>query len=473
MRHKVTPHSSSDVEPDKQLPRYGLRKKIAQSDGKNLEDARHQSLASRTKRTPTNTRAQSSSWRGSVKKRTRVSSGQGWAKSNKNREWLAEAILEENDTQYLIEYKPVYDGAQSEISWQPKGNANAALVAWWEERKMTSYTTKLTPKHNAANQGYGLAKYGDRLGKSVTKLQSLEQYDAELEDVRQHPIDLVDKRTSEGFEEDPDIGLLETTSTIVPAMSQVTMLKPPKVAVAQMCGGGRPRGPHDSDSLLSNDTERKSEPPPTNFKGILSTESPGSSEISEHNHNCVEIESLKDMAADIEGLESLLIEAANVDGLQGRDAHVSRAAAYSTFVPYVNHRELMGALKRTLGDHPILGDGQGTSYPYPCTGNRKILLPEAHVRHDEGNNAIDPSLQVGGDKATPKNTDYNGASHDSDTDTLGAPLGKLKSARGILRSKLLESREKRRRSNRIPSPPADSRSNYACAATPPGGYTTH
>jgi hypothetical protein len=190
MRHKVTPHSSSDVEPDKQLPRYGLRKKTAQSDGKNLEDARHQSLASRTKQTPTNTRAQSSSWRGSVKKRTRVSSGQGWAKSNKNREWLAEAILEENDTQYLIEYKPVYDGAQSKISWQPKGNANAALVAWWEERKMTSAledsnverdnTTKLTPKHNAANQRYGLAKYGDRLGKSVTKLQSLEQYDAEL-----------------------------------------------------------------------------------------------------------------------------------------------------------------------------------------------------------------------------------------------------------------------------------------------------
>jgi hypothetical protein len=77
------------------------------SDGKNFEDARHQSLARRAKRTPTNTHAQSSSSRGSVEKRTRVSSGQGWAKSNKYREWLAEAILEENDTQYRIEYKPV------------------------------------------------------------------------------------------------------------------------------------------------------------------------------------------------------------------------------------------------------------------------------------------------------------------------------------------------------------------------------
>jgi hypothetical protein len=47
-----------------------------------------------------------------------------------------EAIPEESDSQYLIKYEPVEEGAQCEISWQPKHYANAALVAWWEERKM-------------------------------------------------------------------------------------------------------------------------------------------------------------------------------------------------------------------------------------------------------------------------------------------------------------------------------------------------
>jgi hypothetical protein len=109
MRRKVAARSSRDVEPDKQLPRYGLRKRTAQLDGKNLEDvSKHQTIAKRTRPTTILTRARSSSWRESVKKRTRVSSGQGWAQKNKNKSWLAEAILEENDTRYLIEYEPVY-----------------------------------------------------------------------------------------------------------------------------------------------------------------------------------------------------------------------------------------------------------------------------------------------------------------------------------------------------------------------------
>jgi hypothetical protein len=49
--------------------------------------------------------------------------------------WFAEAIFEESETQYLIKYEPVHEGAQREISWQPKHYTNAALTAWWEERK--------------------------------------------------------------------------------------------------------------------------------------------------------------------------------------------------------------------------------------------------------------------------------------------------------------------------------------------------
>jgi hypothetical protein len=47
-------------------------------------------------------------------------------------------LLEESDSQYLIEYEPVEEGAQCEISWQPKCNANEALIAWWEECKIGS-----------------------------------------------------------------------------------------------------------------------------------------------------------------------------------------------------------------------------------------------------------------------------------------------------------------------------------------------
>ena len=39
----------------------------------------------------------------------------GRAKRNKNKLWPAKAIYEENDTQYLIEYEPVYRGADPEI----------------------------------------------------------------------------------------------------------------------------------------------------------------------------------------------------------------------------------------------------------------------------------------------------------------------------------------------------------------------
>jgi hypothetical protein len=73
---------------------------------------------------------------GSAKKITKKRLGQRRTYKDEDKAWFAEAIQEESDTQHLIEYESVYEGAQSEISWQPKHYANAALIAWWEERKM-------------------------------------------------------------------------------------------------------------------------------------------------------------------------------------------------------------------------------------------------------------------------------------------------------------------------------------------------
>jgi hypothetical protein len=57
-------------------------------------------------------------------------------RKDEDKAWFAEAILEESGSQYLIRYEPIEEGAQCEISWQPKCNANEALIAWWEERKI-------------------------------------------------------------------------------------------------------------------------------------------------------------------------------------------------------------------------------------------------------------------------------------------------------------------------------------------------
>ena len=150
---KVIPRTSRGAEPDEQPSKYGLRKRTAQqmgSDGRNLQDTRRDTLTKETRRKATDARAQSSSSRQSTKKRKRASLGQGWARSNKSREWLAEAILKEDGTRYLRKYEPVYEGAQSVISWQPKGNANTALVDDWEERTIraaiTLHCNKIRPR---------------------------------------------------------------------------------------------------------------------------------------------------------------------------------------------------------------------------------------------------------------------------------------------------------------------------------------
>jgi len=59
------------------------------------------------------------------------------------------------------------------------------------------------------------------------------------------------------------------------------------------------------------------------------------------------------------------------------------------------------------------------------------------------------------EKAPPENSTHVEVLRNSHANASGPPLGSLKSARQVLRLKLRESRRKRWRSIRIPSPPAD------------------
>ena len=185
MPRRTTAGTSRGTEQDEHPSKYDLRKRTRHgmvSADKNLQDTRHDTLVGRTKRTPTSTRTRSSSSGGFVSKRTGVSSGQRWANRNRNKLWLTEAILKENDTQYLIEYAPVYEGAQREISWQPKHYANAALARDWKERDMANVhenskaerdddPASTTKNEDRARRRGSLMTYGGRLQSPITDHQ--------------------------------------------------------------------------------------------------------------------------------------------------------------------------------------------------------------------------------------------------------------------------------------------------------------
>ena len=121
MRRRTTPYSSRVAKSDGQLPRYEFRKRKAHEDA-----SRHQSPPKRLKRTSAFPSAHSPSSRGPVKERRKEGQGRRHTRKHEGKAWSAEAILEESDSQYLIKYEPVEEGAQCEITWQPKHYANAA-----------------------------------------------------------------------------------------------------------------------------------------------------------------------------------------------------------------------------------------------------------------------------------------------------------------------------------------------------------
>ena len=295
MRSRITPDSSRGAEPDGQRPRYGLRKRTAHqtvSDDKSHEDApRHRSPPKRLKRTPASSSAHSPSSQGSAKKRRKEGQGQRHTRKDEGKAWSAEAILEESDSQYLIKYEPVEEGAQCEISWQPKCNANEALIAWWEERKIGS---------------------------------ALEDNNAERDNVR---------------------------------------------------------------DLLSEDNEASQHYTPVDL----------------HSNGC----------------------------------------------------DAMVGSRQSSGAHTIVRDSQRTLCPCLDTGINTILSPEIPARPNGRNDGIASVARKERNKAPPEDMPHVGVLRDGHANVSGAPLGRLKSARQMLRLKLRESRRKRWRSTRILSPPAD------------------
>lgn len=224
-------------------------------------------------------------------------------RKDEDKAWSAEAILEESDAQYLIKYEPVEEGAQCEISWQPKCNANEALIAWWEERKIGS---------------------------------ALEDGNAERDNVR---------------------------------------------------------------DLLSEDNE-----------------------ASQH---------------------------------------------YISVDLHSNGCDVMVGSKQSSGARTIVRDSQRMSSPCPDTGINTILPPESPARPNGGNDGIASVVRKERNKGPPENSAHVGVLGDGHANVSGAPLGRLKSARQMLRLKLHESRRKRSRSTRILSPPADWRTHYTAAAGHP------
>ena len=231
MPRKTALRSSRGTKPDDQPQRYGLRDRSAQQAISNsviVHNAGHETFAKRTKRTPTSTRAQSSISSGSINKNAERRPAPRWAKKNKHKFWLAEAILEENDTQYRIKYEPVYEGAQSEMSWQPKSFANAALLKDWEQRKMAV-------AHGSCN--------ADNDPDSMSK------------------DDEAGQRSDSAGHGSPGATLLTATSTII---TEDSVIHTPEsnAAAAEMYDDHKDRGLHDSSAVALHTLEDGSAHPP-------------------------------------------------------------------------------------------------------------------------------------------------------------------------------------------------------------------
>ncbi|KAM0703961.1 hypothetical protein Q7P35_008967 [Cladosporium inversicolor] len=261
MPRKVRLRTSRGASPDEQPRRYGLRKRTAHGtvpDVKNLPDTKHDTLTRETKRARTNTRNYLSASIRSPRNSARVSSVQGRVERNKNKLWLAEAIRKENDTQYLIEYKPVYEGAQSEISWQPKRYANAALLGEWKQHKIAvAYDNctaepddnpNSTSRDDDAGHRSDLVEHGHR--ELAARLPLQEPYDADLKGREQHTTNAVYKKASAGFRNSAGDTLLTAPSKIVSEASGV-YTPDSDVAVTEICDNNRHKGRHDCAPVTS------------------------------------------------------------------------------------------------------------------------------------------------------------------------------------------------------------------------------
>jgi hypothetical protein len=389
------------------------------SDDKSHEDApRHQSPTKRLKQTSTFSSAHSPSSRGPAKKRTIKGLGRRRTRKDGDRAWSAEAILEESDSQYLIKYEPVEEGAQCEISWQPKHYANVALIAWWEERKMDvalengnaerDNVPDLLSEDNESSEHYNPVENHGHPEKSVRGLLSQEQHDGKSEDTKHHTVKLLDESTFQSNEEPIENILLEAPTTVISQFSNVLM-PPINVAGARMYDHQEPREPHDSSPVALNNPGKLSASPRFKVSATLAaavedshrcdksqprndmvpevgsrTSEPrspkGASSTGQHLETSASSQQLRmtneensehaPIADDTKELVASLVTAVTAYVLQDRDNHTSVHTAYGAHIS--NHSRPEGSKHDSRG-HVTDWGGQGRSSPRPGTSISTIL----------------------------------------------------------------------------------------------------
>jgi hypothetical protein len=504
MRSTITTDSSRVAEPDEQLPRYGLRKRTAHqmaSDDKSQEDAsRHQSPSKRPKWTPTLTRTHPPSSTGPAKKRTEKGLGRRHTREDEGKAWSAEAILKESDSQYLIKYEPVYEGAQCEISWQPKHYANAALIAWWEKRKMEIALENGNAEHDSVpdlpSEDNGISRrympvesYG-RPQIPVAGLLSLEQYDGRLEDFKQHTVKLVNKSTFQGNEEPVENTLLKAPTTIVPQFSNVVM-PPINVAVARMYEHHKPRELHDSSPVALDNRGRlsasprfkvgatlpaavedshrcdKSQPrndmvPEGGFRKSESRSPKAASSTGQHLEISASSRQLRmiggenwvsaPVADDTKELDSYLVEASTAYVSHNRNDNASVQAAYGVRIN--DYRREEGSEQVPRG-HVTSWGGQGRSLPCPGTSISTILSPvPSNISNNIKDDGSTTSTGKHSGQASLRTLAHVEVSNMRDSGVPSASLGKLASAREQLRLLLRGPGRRRYRTSRSLFPPS-------------------
>jgi hypothetical protein len=475
MPRKVTPRTSHGVEPDGQPPKYGLRKRIAHEIG----DARHQTLAIRTKRTPTNICAQLPFSRGSGSKRMGVSSGKRWANKYRNKLWLAEAILKENDTQYLIEYAPVYEGAQREISWQPKHYANAALARDWKERNMANVHENSnaerdndpasTKNEDRAGRRGSLMAYGGQLQSPITDHQSLEQYGTESEKGQQYSDDPIAKRIPGSFEERSQNTQLKATSPSIPEILD-TLVPERNVPVAHMYKSaalknrGAAYARRDVDygrnlpaAMEDNHRCDGSQPRHDMAQEVRSSEtqpiSPKVASSAVQAHLVTSVSSQQLPTNGIEELESFLVEAATKCVSQKSE---EKTSASDIYVVQLNYHSRVEGSRQNQDCHVTKIGGQGKLPPRPGTRISTLLLPAPSTLSNDNNQDHRAGSPAGTDsgQASPRESALVEVSENRNSGVPSTVSGKLASARERLRSLLRGPGGRRFRRSSLRFPPS-------------------
>jgi hypothetical protein len=379
--------------------------------------------------------------------------------------------------QYLIKYAPVEEGAQCEISWQPKHYANAALIAWCEDRKMEmalgngnserDNVPDLPSEDDEASEHYNPVENHGRPEKSVTGLLSQEQHDGKSEDTKQHTVKLVDESTFWGNEEPIENIVLEAPTTAISQFSNVLM-PPINVAVARMYKHQEPREPHGPSPVALNnpgklsasprfdvsatlpaaveDSHRCDKPQPRNDMvlegGSRKSESrspKAASTRGQHFATSASPQQLRmaggeksvsvPVTDDTKELESYLVEAATAHVSQNRNNNAYVQAAYGV---QINDQCRAKGSEKVPGGHAMDWGGQGRSSPRPGTRISTLLSPVPPTPSND--NKYDESATLTGkDSAQTRTLAYVEVSDNRDSGIPSASLGRLASAREQLR----------------------------------------